>query len=92
MTTVGYKNQFAYVLKSIRKNPSLKPILPDLKNRSYLVSGGTRGIGYSIADHLTGLGANVMVIGKTKETHPKLENTIFSAAEKINEKHSIYSC
>ena len=92
MTSAGYKNQFAYVLKSIRKNPSLKPILPNLKDRSYLISGGTRGIGYSIADHLVGLGANVMVIGKTKETHPKLENTIFSAAEKINEKHDSNNC
>lgn len=92
MTSIGYKNQFAYVLKSIRKNPALKPILPNLENKNYLISGGTRGIGYSIADHLVGLGANVMVIGKTSTPHSKLENTIYSAAEQINKKHNSTNC
>ena len=43
------KKNFSYVLKSIKKDISLKPIINDLRDKTYVISGGTRGIGLSIA-------------------------------------------
>jgi citronellol/citronellal dehydrogenase len=77
------KNEYAFVLKSIKKNKQISSCLKPLKDKSYIVSGGTRGIGYNIAKNLALCGANVTIIGKTKEKHPKLDGTIYSAAEKI---------
>tara|TARA_B100001287_G_C22677634_1_gene528532 strand:- start:54 stop:968 length:915 start_codon:yes stop_codon:yes gene_type:complete len=79
------KNKYAYVLKSIKKDLTLKPKLNDLTGRCYLISGGTRGIGFNIAKNLAKIGANVVITGKTQTKHPKLENTIYSAAEMISE-------
>lgn len=77
------KKQYAYVLKSIKKDVTLQPKLTSLKNKTYIVVGGSRGIGYNIAKNLAMMDANVTIIGKTINKHPKLENTIHSAAEKI---------
>ena len=77
------KNNYAYVLKSIKKDRTLKPILQDLTGKSYLISGGTRGIGLSIGKNLASLGANVAIFGKTREEHPKLEGTIYTAKNEI---------
>ncbi len=79
------KNQYAYVLKSIKKDKTLKPVYKNLSNKTYIVSGATRGIGYNISKKLALNGANVIMLGKTIENHPKLDNTIFSAADDINE-------
>ena len=77
------KSKYAYVLKSIKKNKNLKPKYENLKGKTYIVSGGTRGIGYNIAKKLAIKGANVTIIGKTEIPHPKLEGTIYSAADNI---------
>ena len=77
------KTNYAYVLKSIKKDRSLQPHFESLKNKTYIVSGGTRGIGFNIAKKLALQGANVTIIGKTQQKHPKLEGTIFNAAEAI---------
>ena len=82
-----YRPGFAYVLKCIKKDKSLTPILNNLHNKTYIVSGGTRGIGLSIAKKLSSLGANVAIFGKTKEEHPKLEGTILSATDEIRNQH-----
>ena len=79
------KSKYAYVLKSIKKDLSLKPILDNLNGKSYVVSGGSRGIGYNIAKNLAKAGANVTILGKTQKLHPKLEGTIYSAADNIND-------
>ena len=79
----NFKNQYAFVLKSIKKDLTLKPKLNDLIGKTYIVSGATRGIGFSISNFFAQKGANVSMIGKTIEPHPKLENTIYTASDAI---------
>jgi|TARA_Y100000992_G_scaffold244063_1_gene175151 citronellol/citronellal dehydrogenase len=86
------KNKYAYVLKSIKKDKTLKPIVKDLTGKTYLVSGASRGIGYSIAKKLAISGANVSIIGKTQQKHPKLPGTIYSSADRINESIGRIKC
>jgi citronellol/citronellal dehydrogenase len=54
-----------------------------LEGRTLFVSGGSRGIGLSIALRAARDGANVALIAKTAEPHPKLEGTVYTAAEEI---------
>jgi len=39
----------------------------DLEGRSAIVTGGTRGIGLAIAQHLSAAGASVLLIGTDSE-------------------------
>lgn len=54
-----------------------------LKGKTLFITGASRGIGKAIALRAAEDGANVAVAAKTTEPHPKLEGTIFSAAEEI---------
>jgi citronellol/citronellal dehydrogenase len=56
-----------------------------LEGRTILMSGGSRGIGLSIAVRAARDGANVALIAKTDEPHPKLPGTIHTAVEEIEE-------
>jgi citronellol/citronellal dehydrogenase len=47
------------------------------------ISGGSRGIGLAIALRAARDGANVALVAKTDQPHPKLEGTIHTAAEEI---------
>ena len=47
------------------------------------MSGGSRGIGLAIAERLARDGAQVALMAKTDEPHPKLPGTIHTAAEAI---------
>ena len=78
------KNKYAYVLKSIKKDHTLIPSVKDLTGKTYIISGATRGIGFNIAQKLALNGANVTIVGKTTEPHPKLDGTIYSAEKFIN--------
>ena len=54
-----------------------------MKNKTAFISGASRGIGKAISLKLAQEGANIVVAAKTAEPHPKLEGTIYSAAEEI---------
>jgi citronellol/citronellal dehydrogenase len=54
-----------------------------LKGRTLFITGASRGIGLAIALRAARDGANIAIAAKTKEPHPKLAGTIFTAAEEV---------
>ena len=54
-----------------------------LEGKTIMMSGGSRGIGLAIALRAARDGANVALLAKTAEPHPRLRGTIFTAAEEI---------
>lgn len=54
-----------------------------LVGKTLFISGASRGIGLAIAVRAARDGANVALIAKTAEPHPKLEGTVYTAAEEI---------
>jgi NAD(P)-dependent dehydrogenase (short-subunit alcohol dehydrogenase family) len=56
-----------------------------LKGKTLFISGASRGVGLAIAVRAARDGANVALIAKTAEPHPKLEGTVYTAAGQIEE-------
>ncbi len=54
-----------------------------LRGRTLVVSGASRGIGLAIAVSAARQGANIVLLAKTAEPHPKLPGTIYTAAADI---------
>lgn len=54
-----------------------------LKNKTAIITGGSRGIGLAIARKLAMSGVNIVIASKTTEPHPKLPGTIYQAAEEV---------
>ena len=57
--------------------------MSDLRGKTLLITGASRGIGKAIALRAAADGANIAVVGKTDVPHPKLAGTVHSAAEEI---------
>jgi citronellol/citronellal dehydrogenase len=53
--------------------------MPTFTDRTLVVSGGSRGIGLAIALGAAKQGANVVLLAKTAEPHPKLPGTVYTA-------------
>ena len=54
-----------------------------LSGKTLFISGASRGIGLQIALRAARDGANIALIAKTAEPHPKLPGTVYTAAEEI---------
>jgi citronellol/citronellal dehydrogenase len=54
-----------------------------LADRTLVVSGGSRGIGLAIALGAAQQGANVVLLAKTAEPHPKLPGTVHTAVADV---------
>ena len=56
-----------------------------LKGKVLFITGASRGIGLAIAMKAARDGAHIAIAAKTTEPHPKLEGTIYTAADAIRE-------
>ena len=54
-----------------------------LTGKTMFISGASRGIGLAIAKRAAADGANIALVAKTAEPHPKLPGTIYTAAEEL---------
>src|SRR6478736_549375 len=56
-----------------------------LAGKTMFISGASRGIGLAIAKLAAADGANIALIAKTAEPHPKLPGTVYTAAKELEE-------
>ena len=56
-----------------------------LSGKTMFISGASRGIGLEIAKRAAADGANIALIAKTAEPHPKLPGTVYTAAKELEE-------
>ena len=57
--------------------------MEDFKNKTVFITGGSRGIGRSIALKMAQSGANIVIAAKTDTPHPSLPGTIHTVAAEI---------
>ena len=57
--------------------------MASLKGKTLFITGASRGIGKAIGLRAALDGANIVVVAKTKEPHPRLPGTVYSAVEEI---------
>ncbi|CAD8093263.1 unnamed protein product [Paramecium sonneborni] len=69
----------------VMKYPDFFPFeqVGNLKGKTVIISGGSRGIGLAIGIRAAKDGANVVILAKTVDPHPKLPGTISSACAEI---------
>jgi citronellol/citronellal dehydrogenase len=60
-----------------------------LAGRTMIMSGGSRGIGLEIARRAAADGANITLIAKTDQPHPKLPGTIHTAAAELEQESGV---
>jgi citronellol/citronellal dehydrogenase len=56
-----------------------------LSGKTMFISGASRGIGLAIAKRAARDGANIALIAKTADPHPKLPGTVYTAAQEIED-------
>jgi citronellol/citronellal dehydrogenase len=56
-----------------------------LRGKTLFITGASRGIGLAIGLRAARDGANVAIVAKTAEPHPKLPGTIYTAAKEIED-------
>lgn len=56
---------------------------PSLAGRTLFITGASRGIGHAIALGAAREGANIAIVAKTVQPHPKLPGTIYTAADEV---------
>ncbi len=61
----------------------LQTRMATLQGKTILISGASRGIGLAMALRAARDGANIAIMAKTAEPHPRLPGTIYTAAEEI---------
>jgi len=64
--------------------PRLQPA-GSLQGKTILITGASRGIGLAIAKRAAQDHANIALLAKTTEPHPKLPGTIYTAAKEVEE-------
>ncbi|MGP9814061.1 SDR family oxidoreductase [Rhodopseudomonas sp. NSM] len=57
--------------------------MSSLAGKTLFITGASRGIGLAIALRAARDGANIAIAAKTAEPHPKLQGTIYTAADEI---------
>jgi citronellol/citronellal dehydrogenase len=57
--------------------------MADLHGKTLFITGASRGIGLAIGLRAARDGANIAIVAKTTDPHPKLPGTIFTAAQEI---------
>jgi len=62
---------------------SLKNKVGDLKGKTIIITGASRGIGLGIGLRAAKDGANVVILAKSDRPHNKLDGTIYTAAEEM---------
>lgn len=67
----------------IKKNMDRIEFYDNLKGKTIVISGGSRGIGLAIAKRCAQDGANIAILAKSTEENPKIPGTIWSAAKDI---------
>jgi len=55
------------------------------QGKTMFISGASRGIGLAIAKRAAQDGANIALVAKTAEPHPKLPGTVYTAAKELEE-------
>ncbi len=57
--------------------------MSNLQGKTIFITGASRGIGKAIGLRAARDGANIVVVAKTAEPHPKLDGTVFTAAQEV---------
>ena len=73
------------VTADIRAQAANRVSAMSLTGKTMFISGASRGIGLAIAKRAAADGANIALVAKTAEPHPKLPGTVYTAAKEIED-------